>query len=66
MTLKKPEPATYDPKCPHCDKEFDQLRMHKPETTTFHGMDLSDATVGLFSCPHCRRVLGLASVSGHG
>ena len=60
--MKKPEPVTYNPKCPHCDKEIDQLRLHKPEVSTFHGMDLSDSSVGLYSCPYCRRVLGFASV----
>ena len=58
--MEKPEEVDYDPKCPYCDKEIEHLKIHHSEASRFLGLKLS-AKLGVFSCPHCRRILGIAS-----
>ena len=58
--MEKPEEIDYDPICPHCDQEVQHLKIHHSEASSFLGLKLN-ARLGVFSCPSCRRILGMAS-----
>ena len=56
----KVEEAKYNPKCPYCEKEIETIGLHQGEPITFLGMKMRNATLAVFSCPHCQKVLGTA------
>jgi len=39
-----------NPICPHCEKELQQINMHKGKMNVFQELQV-------YSCPHCRKVL---------
>ncbi|MEZ6073112.1 MAG: hypothetical protein R3C10_23305 [Pirellulales bacterium] len=56
----KAEEAKYNPKCPYCEMEIETIGLHLGEPATFLGVQWRNATLAVFSCPHCQKVLGTA------
>ena len=51
--------AEYHPLCPHCERKLSEVHWHK-----IKGNSMSLGYVAIYSCPHCRKVLG-HTASGH-
>jgi len=47
------------PICPHCERELTEMNWHKVK-----GSGSSLGYVAIYSCPHCRKVLGSTGRSG--
>lgn len=57
--MDKPEKAEYNPVCPFCDREITHLISHESQAKSLLG--LTSAKLGYYSCPNCRKFLGMAS-----
>jgi uncharacterized protein YbaR (Trm112 family) len=42
------------PHCPHCEKELEVVNDHRSNVGHYH--------LHVFSCPHCRKVLGISTL----
>ena len=60
--MDKPERVDHNPHCPHCEREIERLCAH--EFPTGELLFLKFSSVGAFSCPHCKNLLGIAYSGG--
>ena len=58
--IKIEETKKYHPKCPHCEGKLSQIDWHKVQGTATTGVGY----VAVYSCPHCRKVLGVSANQG--
>jgi len=59
--VEKPKEVEHDPICPYCGKEIPYLNLHP---WRIKGLVLKETgRIGAFSCPHCNKLLGVASIA---
>ena len=59
--METPKQSTEDPICPYCNNAIPHLNFHKWER---EGVLLTvKGSIGAFSCPSCKKLLGVASVA---
>lgn len=59
--METPEESKDNPICPHCKQVVQNLNVHKWPASKFLGLEVS-GTVGAYSCPNCKAILGMANV----
>lgn len=60
IKVEKPKGVEHDPICPYCENEIPYLNLHRWTAKVFVIKEMG--AIGAFSCPHCKRFLGVASV----
>ena len=59
--VDRPKEVEHNPICPYCDREIPYLNLH---TWRVRGIVLQESgRIGAFSCPNCKKFLGVASVA---
>ena len=59
--MEKPRVVEHNPICPYCGKEIPHVDAHY---WLVRGIVLQEGgRIGAFSCPNCKKLLGLASVA---
>ena len=58
---KKPKEVEHNPVCPYCETEISHLDLHPWQ---IKGLVLREmGRIGAFSCPNCKKILGVASIA---
>lgn len=63
--MKELQEVDYDPICPYCEKEIDQLCLHARRGATLLNKDEPLAGISALSCPHCKKLLGTSTLAFH-
>ena len=63
--MKELKEVDYNPICPHCGKEIEQLCLHPRRGSTLLRKEAPLAGISALSCPHCRKLIGASTLAFH-